>query len=65
MPKPTSTEGENGATGTIHLTLQGKGGVGKSLIASVLAQYLPEVKGVVDITDHGAGANPYFAASKK
>ncbi|MEO8663384.1 MAG: conjugal transfer protein TraL [Bryobacteraceae bacterium] len=27
-------------TGTIHLTLQGKGGVGKSLIASVLAQYL-------------------------
>jgi CO dehydrogenase nickel-insertion accessory protein CooC1 len=32
--------GSNGTTGTIHLTLQGKGGVGKSLIASVLAQYL-------------------------
>jgi hypothetical protein len=30
----------NGATGTIHLTLQGKGGVGKSLVAAVLAQYL-------------------------
>ena len=24
---------------TIHLTLQGKGGVGKSLVASILAQY--------------------------
>src|ERR1700756_5314301 len=28
-----------GLSGAIHLTLQGKGGVGKSLIASVLAQY--------------------------
>src|SRR5580704_9728711 len=27
---------------TVHLTLQGKGGVGKSLIASVLAQYFRE-----------------------
>lgn len=27
------------ATGSIHLSLQGKGGVGKSLIASILAQY--------------------------
>jgi hypothetical protein len=26
-------------TSTIHLTLQGKGGVGKSLVASILAQY--------------------------
>lgn len=26
-------------TPTIHLTLQGKGGVGKSLVASILAQY--------------------------
>src|SRR3954462_14442279 len=25
---------------TIHLSLQGKGGVGKSLVASILAQYL-------------------------
>ena len=25
---------------TVHLSLQGKGGVGKSLVASVLAQYL-------------------------
>jgi Mrp family chromosome partitioning ATPase len=25
---------------TIHLTLQGKGGVGKSLVAVILAQYL-------------------------
>src|SRR5689334_11845411 len=28
------------ATNTIHLSLQGKGGVGKSLVASILAQYL-------------------------
>ena len=35
MPKATpNTES------TIHLTLQGKGGVGKSLVAAVLAQYL-------------------------
>jgi hypothetical protein len=27
------------AASTIHLTLQGKGGVGKSLVASILAQY--------------------------
>src|ERR1700730_4351305 len=31
---------------TVHLILQGKGGVGKSLIAVLLAQYLDE-KGVV------------------
>lgn len=40
MAKNTASGTENGAVGTIHLTLQGKGGVGKSLIASVLAQYL-------------------------
>jgi len=34
-------------------------------IEGVLAQHIPEVKAVVDITDHGAGANPYFASSKK
>src|SRR5690242_15768566 len=27
---------------TIHLTLQGKGGVGKSLVAVILAQYLAQ-----------------------
>jgi len=27
------------ATATIHLTLQGKGGVGKGLVSSILAQY--------------------------
>jgi Fe-S cluster biogenesis protein NfuA len=34
-------------------------------IEAMLNEAIPEVKGVVDITDHGAGANPYFAASKK
>jgi hypothetical protein len=36
--KATSSNSANG--NTIHLSLQGKGGVGKSLIASILAQYL-------------------------
>ena len=30
------------SSGSIHLTLQGKGGVGKSLVAAILAQYLRE-----------------------
>lgn len=34
-------------------------------IEGLLARFLPEVKGVVDITDHAAGANPYFQAAKK
>ena len=34
-------------------------------IEGVLAQHIPEVKAVVDITDHGSGANPYFASAKK
>jgi hypothetical protein len=44
MPKATIANGTNEIepTGTIHLTLQGKGGVGKSLVASILAQYLRE-----------------------
>jgi Fe-S cluster biogenesis protein NfuA len=34
-------------------------------IEAMLQQEIPEVKGIVDITDHAAGSNPYFAASKK
>jgi Fe-S cluster biogenesis protein NfuA len=34
-------------------------------IEAMLHQHVPEVKGVVDITDHAAGSNPYFAATKK
>ena len=34
-------------------------------IESMLQEHIPEVKGVVDITDHAAGSNPYFAAAKK
>jgi hypothetical protein len=42
MAKATNTNGTNGTEpmGGIHLTLQGKGGVGKSLVASIIAQYL-------------------------
>jgi len=34
-------------------------------IEAMLNRHIPEVKGIVDITDHGSGANPYFAAAKK
>ena len=34
-------------------------------IEAMLQQHVPDVKGVVDITDHTAGSNPYFAAAKK
>jgi NFU1 iron-sulfur cluster scaffold homolog, mitochondrial len=34
-------------------------------IEGMLTQYLPEVKGIVDITDHTSGTNPYFASAKK
>src|SRR5437773_8849093 len=34
-------------------------------IEGMLAQLVPAVRGIVDITDHTSGANPYFQASKK
>jgi Fe-S cluster biogenesis protein NfuA len=34
-------------------------------IEGMLAQHIPEIRGIVDITDHTSGANPYFQASKK
>ena len=34
-------------------------------IEGMLSQHIPEVRGIVDITDHTSGANPYFQASKK
>jgi Fe-S cluster biogenesis protein NfuA len=34
-------------------------------IEGMLSQFIPEVKGVEDITDHASGSNPYFAAAKK
>ncbi|HYB47838.1 MAG TPA: NifU family protein [Streptosporangiaceae bacterium] len=34
-------------------------------IETALRQRVPEVAGIVDITDHAAGANPYVTASKK
>lgn len=34
-------------------------------IEAMLHQHVPEVRGVVDITDHAAGSSPYFAAAKK
>jgi len=34
-------------------------------IEGMLNQYLPEVKGILDITDHTSGTNPYFASAKK
>lgn len=34
-------------------------------IEGMLSQHIPEVQGIMDITDHAAGANPYFASAKK
>jgi Fe-S cluster biogenesis protein NfuA len=34
-------------------------------IEGMLAQFVPAVRGIVDITDHTTGANPYFQAAKK
>ncbi len=34
-------------------------------IETALRQHVPEVAGIVDITDHSAGTNPYVTASKK
>jgi Fe-S cluster biogenesis protein NfuA len=34
-------------------------------IEAMLSQHVPEVKGIVDITDHTAGSNPYFSGAKK
>ena len=34
-------------------------------IEGMLNEHIPEVKGIVDITDHTSGANPYFQAAKK
>ena len=34
-------------------------------IEGMLSEHIPEVKGIVDITDHASGANPYFEAAKK
>ena len=34
-------------------------------IESTLRQMVPEVQGIMDVTDHAAGTDPYFAQSKK
>lgn len=34
-------------------------------IETTLRQLVPEVKGIVDVTDHASGTNPYFASAKK
>lgn len=34
-------------------------------IEAMLNEHVPEVRGIVDVTDHTAGSNPYFAAAKK
>jgi Fe-S cluster biogenesis protein NfuA len=34
-------------------------------IEALLRERMPEVQGIVDVTDHSAGTNPYVTASKK
>lgn len=33
-------------------------------IERILREQVPEIKGIEDVTNHGAGQNPYFSASK-
>jgi Fe-S cluster biogenesis protein NfuA len=33
-------------------------------IEGLLGQHVPDIRGIMDITDHGAGANPYFQGAK-
>jgi len=37
----------------------------KQGIETTLRQLAPEVAGIVDVTDHASGSDPYFAAAKK
>jgi hypothetical protein len=46
-----SKSNSNGRGTSVHLLLQGKGGVGKSLIASVLSQYFVSKEGVLHAVD--------------
>ena len=39
IPNQDGTSGTQETKGVVHLSLQGKGGVGKSLVASIIAQY--------------------------
>jgi cellulose biosynthesis protein BcsQ len=48
---PKSTTDSQPPQSAIHLSLQGKGGVGKSLIASILAQYFVENSRKVECID--------------
>jgi hypothetical protein len=50
MPKAASNDSENGRT-AVHLILQGKGGVGKSFVSSILAQYLRDKQKTVHCFD--------------
>jgi len=34
-------------------------------IEAMLHEHIPAVEGIVDVTDHSAGSNPYFSAAKK
>jgi len=34
-------------------------------IEKALRQRVPEIAGILDVTDHSAGSNPYVTASKK
>ena len=43
--------GNGNARPTVHLILQGKGGVGKSLVAAILVQYFREKQKVVQCFD--------------
>lgn len=34
-------------------------------IEVTIKEHIPEIRQVIDVTDHAAGTNPYFESSKK
>jgi len=61
MLNTTIGSGEDRATPAIHLTLQGKGGVGKSLVASILAQILPPSRRGNPLSRYRSGEPDFLA----
>jgi CO dehydrogenase nickel-insertion accessory protein CooC1 len=57
----TKSNGNGSNATTIHISLQGEGGVGKSLVAAILSQYLASRGQDV----HGIDADPVNHTSSK
>lgn len=61
----TKKDTKSAATTTVHLVLQGKGGVGKSMISAILGQYLQETSSKNIACYDTDPQNPTFSRYKK